>query len=150
MNGINVGRWLAGGLAAGIVIWILEGLSSALLYMDAMQAAHDAHGLSMELGASTVVLTVVVSLITGITMIFFYAAIRPRFGPGPKTAVIVAVGLWVGGYLLSLIGYYLLGLYPVGLLVLWGVTGLIEMILAAVLGAWIYREPQVTPAPGPM
>lgn len=50
---------------------------------------------------------------------FLYAAARPRFGAGPKTAVIVAVAMWAGGYLLSLVGYHMLGLYP---------------------GGWIYRE----------
>lgn len=62
------------------------------------------------------------------------------FGAGPKTAVIVAVGLWTGGYLLSLMGYHLLGLFPVSMLTIWGAVGLVEMTLASLLGAWIYRE----------
>jgi hypothetical protein len=81
-----------------------------------------------------------VSLIVGFALVFFYAAARPRFGPGPKTAVIVAVALWVGGYLLNLLGYRMIGLFPAGMLVLWGAIGLVEMILAGILGAWIYRE----------
>jgi len=86
------------------------------------------------------VLTVVVSMIVGLTLVFFYAAVRPRFGPGPKTAALVAIVLWVGGYLLSLIGYGMIGLYPKTMLTLWGLTGLIEMIVAAHVGGWIYRE----------
>jgi hypothetical protein len=117
MSGINMNRWLAGGVAAGILIWVLEGLSSTLLYMDQMEAALTAHNMSMELSAGVMVLTVVISLIAGLALIFFYAAARPRFGPGPKTAVIVAVALWFGGWLLSLIGYQMIGLYPTGLLI---------------------------------
>jgi hypothetical protein len=139
MSGINVNRWLAGGVAAGVLIWVLEGLGSLLL-MDQMEAALTAHGLSMELSAGVMILTVVVGLIAGLTLIFFYAAARPRFGPGPKTAVIVAVAFWFGGWLLSLIGYHMIGLYPAGLLTVWGVQGLVELILAALLGGKIYRE----------
>lgn len=139
MSGINVNRWLAGGVAAGALIWILEGLGS-FIYMDQMEAALEAHSLSMEMSAGVMVLTVVVSLIAGLTLIFFYAAARPRFGPGPKTAAIVAVALWFGGWLLSLIGYQMMGLYPTGLLIQWGIQGLVELILAALLGGVIYRE----------
>lgn len=139
MGGINVGRWIAGGAAAGAVIWVLEGLAS-MLYMADMEAAMAAHNLSMEMSASVVVVSILVSLLVGLTLVFFYAAARPRFGEGPKTAVLVAVALWVGGYLVSLLGYQLMGLFPSGLLTIWGVVGLIEMILAGLVGAWIYRE----------
>jgi hypothetical protein len=140
MSGINVNRWLAGGVAAGILIWVLEGLSSMLLYMDEVEAALAAHSMSMELSAGVMVLAVVISLIVGLTLVFFYAAARPRFGPGPRTAIIVAVALWFGGWLPSLIGYGMIGLYPTGLLIQWAIVGLVELILAALLGGVIYRE----------
>lgn len=73
-------------------------------------------------------------------MVFSYAVARPRFGPGPKTAITVAVALWVGGYLLSLFGYQMLGLFPGRMLVLWGRVGLVEMVLAALVGGWIYLQ----------
>ncbi len=139
MGGINVGRWLAGGLVAGLIVWLLEGAAS-VVYMDQMKAAMDAHGLAMEMTAMTWVLTVAVSLLVGLVAVFFYAAARPRFGPGPRTAVLVAVVLFCGGYLLSIIGYHMLGLFPLRMLVLWGLIGLVELILATLAGAWIYRE----------
>jgi hypothetical protein len=52
----------------------------------------------------------------------------------------MAVGFWFGGWLLSLIGYQMIGLYPAGLLIQWGIVGLVELILAALLGGVIYRE----------
>jgi hypothetical protein len=140
MAGINVNRWLAGGGAAGILIWVLEGLSSMLLYMDEVEAALAAHSMSMELSAGVMVLAVVISLIVGLTLVFFYAAARPRFGPGPRTAIIVAVALWFGGWLPSLIGYGMIGLYPTSLLIQWAIVGLVELVLAALLGGVIYRE----------
>jgi hypothetical protein len=139
MAGINRGRWLVGGVAAGVVMWLIEG-GASVLYMDDMQAALQRLGLSMEMTAKVWVLSVAVSLILGLALVFFYAAARPRFGPGPRTAAIVALGLWASGYLLSLVGYYMLGIYPNGMLVMWGVVGLLEMMVAAMVGAWIYRE----------
>jgi len=139
MNGINVRRWAAGGIAAGLLIWIIEGAAS-LLYMEQMHAAMESHGLRMEPTPGLFVISVVMSLLSGLVLVSFYAAARPRFGPGPRTAVTVAVALWLGGMVLSLLGYHMLGLFPVSMLVVWGAVGLVEMILAALLGGWIYRE----------
>jgi len=56
----------------------------------------------------------------------------------------VAVVLWLGGYVPSLIGYDMIKLFPRTMLYQWGLVGLLEMIIAAVVGAWIYREPTIT------
>jgi hypothetical protein len=140
MSGINMGRWVSAGIVAGVVMWLAEG-GASMLYMADMEASLAAHNLSMELTAGIMATTVVVSLIAGLVLMFVYAAMRPRFGAGPKTAVIAAIALWCGGYLLSLIGYGMIGLYPGGLLMIWGAVGLAEMIIAALIGGAIYREP---------
>lgn len=139
MGKINIGRWLAGGVVAGVIMWVLEGVMS-LLYVEQMQAALDAAGLSVEMNAAAVFTSILVSLLLGLLLIFLYAAVRPRFGPGPKTALIVAVALFAGGYLPSLLGYRMIGLYTDQLLLQWGIQGLVEMIVATLAGAWIYRE----------
>jgi hypothetical protein len=139
MRGINLQRWLIGGLAAGVVIWILEGIAG-MFYMEDMQASLDAIGISMDMSTEVFVLSILVSLLVGLVSIYFYAASRTRFGAGPRTAVVVAVMLFLGGYLPSLIGYHMFGLFPDRLLALWSLTGLIEMIIATLVGAWIYRE----------
>ena len=56
----------------------------------------------------------------------------------------MAVVLWLGGYVPSLIGYDMIKLFPRTMLYQWGLVGLLEMIIAAVVGAWIYREPTIT------
>lgn len=140
MAGINTSRWLAGGVVAALLIWLLEGAGS-VLYMDDMQASLQKLGISFEMNARMWAIAVLVSLISGLVLIFLYAAARPRFGPGPRTAMIVACVFWAGGYLISLIGFSMLGIYPTGMLVMWGVVGLVEMNVAALVGGWIYREP---------
>jgi hypothetical protein len=139
MRGISVSRWLAGGVVAAAVIFVLEGISSAF-YMEDLEAALAPLGLSIELTGCLWVLAVLGCLLLGLVLVFFYAAARPRFGPGPMTAVRVAVALWAGGYVLSIIGAGLMGMFPPGLLVWWAAVGLAEMILAALAGGWMYRE----------
>ncbi len=144
MSGINVGRWLAGGLVAAIVIFVLEGALSSL-YVDRVTQALAARNITMEMEASTLLWAVVISLLNGLVLIFLYAAARPRFGAGVKTAVIVAVAMALGGGVPTLIGYQMLGLYPSDLLLWWTVQFLAEYIVAAVAGAWVYREPATRP-----
>jgi hypothetical protein len=139
MGGINVNRWLLGSVVAALVIWLLEGAGS-MLYMADMQAALEKLGLRFEMSAVMFATSVIVCLISGLVMIFLYAAARPRLGAGPRTAVVVAAVYWLGGYFLSLVGYQMLGLFPTRMLATWGVVGLVEMILGALAGAWLYRE----------
>ncbi len=139
MGGINVGRWLAGGFAASVVTFLMEGLWSSM-YMEQVEAALADLGLEMHMTGMNWVLAIVVSLIFGFALVFFYAVARPRFGPGPMTAIKMAVAFWIGGYLLQLIGYHMMGFYPDSLLVMWGWQGLISTILGALAGGWVYRE----------
>ena len=139
MGGINVARWLAGGVVAGIVMWVIEGVANILL-MEEMEKALESLGVSMEMTAGTWVMTVLMSLLTGLVLVFLYAAARPRFGAGPKTAIIVAVALFAGGMLIALMGYGMMGFYPTRLLVIWGCIGFVELILVSLAGAWVYRE----------
>ena len=139
MYGININRWLLGGLVAGVIMWLAEGAAS-VLYMTDMEAAMAAHGLSMAAGTGTVLISLAVSLIAGLVLVFLYAAARSRFGPGPKTAAKMAVVMWLGGYLLSILGYKMMGLFPDRMLMLWAVVGLAEMIVASIAGAWVYQE----------
>ncbi|MDH5315090.1 MAG: hypothetical protein OEW44_01310 [Gemmatimonadota bacterium] len=139
MYGININRWLLGGLVAGVIMWLAEGAASGL-YMTDMEAAMAAHGLSMTTGTGTVLISLAVSLIAGLVLVFLYAAARSRFGPGPKTAAKMAVVMWLGGYLLSILGYKMMGLFPDRMLMLWAVVGLAEMVVASIVGAWIYHE----------
>ena len=139
MGGINIGRWLAGGFAAAVVTFLMEGLWSTM-YMDQAEAAMANLGLSMDMTGATWVLAIVVSLILGMALVFFYAVARARFGPGPMTAIKITVAFWASGYLLQLIGYHMGGFYPDALLVMWSWQGLVSMVLAALVGGFIYKE----------
>jgi hypothetical protein len=139
MRTIVVRRWLGSGLAAGALIFVCEG-ALGRLYLSDIQALLAEHRMVMVMDATAWIISVCVSLIIGLTIMFFYATARTRFGPGPITAIKVGVALWIGGYAVSLLGYKLIGLFPDKLLTIWGIAGLVEMMLAALVGGWLYRE----------
>ena len=99
-----------------------------------------AHGITFDTSASFLALTVAISALEGLVLIFLYAAARPRFGPGPRAALTIALTMWLGSYLVSIAGFGMLGIYPMSMLALWASIGLIEMCAGCLIGAWLYRE----------
>jgi hypothetical protein len=72
---------------------------------------------------------------------WLYAAIRPRYGPGPKTAAVAGLAGWFAIAIIE-VELALLLLLPIslgGLAVPLGVS-LPAMIVAAIVGAWKYKE----------
>jgi hypothetical protein len=93
-----------------------------------------------ELGGGQIAAFAIVALLYGIALIWIYAAIRPRFGPGPKTAVVAGLTMWVVAWLLVSAYMIVIGVYPAGLMIAATVWGLFELLIAAVAGAWLYQE----------
>lgn len=82
----------------------------------------------------------ILGFLSGITAVLLYATARPRFGPGPKTAVFTGFVLWVIGYALPSFGFSAMGFLPKRLLLIGTMAGLAEVILASMAGAWLYKE----------
>ena len=76
----------------------------------------------------------------GIFLVWLYAAIRPRFGAGPKTAAIAGVAYWVLFGLLNTLSQMPLGLFPQNLAITMTAVTLVEAILATLVGAKLYSE----------
>ena len=88
---INTQKVVVGGLAAGVVIAAIDFVVNGVLLADQNEAAMNAlnPGLMANMeGGSFIATMVVLSLAWGILIAFTYAAMRPRFGEGPKTALI--------------------------------------------------------------
>ncbi len=79
----------------------------------------------------------------GIAAVWLYAAIRPRYGAGPKTAIRVGLVTWAVAVFLANLGNYPLGLFPTRLLVITSVVALVEIVVATLVGAWLYKEEEV-------
>ncbi len=139
MGAINNGRVLVGGLLAGLVFNIGETLLNAVVVAGPMQEIAEAHNLQ-DPGGPGIGIFVLMGFALGVLMTWFYAAARPRLGPGPKTAAIIGAALWFPSYLIPIVGWVVLGLAPLGLGVVMSIWGLVEMVLSAVAGGWLYQE----------
>lgn len=139
MGQINVGRVVLGGLLAGLVVNIGETILNLVVVAQEMQDALKARNLP-ELGGGPIAGFVVFAFLLGIGTIWLYAAIRPRFGAGVRTAAIAGVAVWLLAYVYRAIGLVLMGFFPAKVTVVATVWGLAEIILASIAGAWIYTE----------
>ena len=135
---INATRVTLGGLLAGLVINVGETISS-FIFGDQINVALEALG-RPPLGGALVALAVVLTFVFGIVLVWLSAAVRPRFGAGPKTAIIAGLLIWVVASVFPSISYVMLGLFPTGLIAISVVWALVEIPLASVAGAWLYKE----------
>ena len=139
MGKINFGRVLLGGLVAGVILSIGEYLLNDVVLAKQMAAVLRKLGVP-EPGTNFVIIAVAMTLVLGIVLVWLYALIRSRLGPGPKTAVVAAVIMWFGVYLYTgAINGTLLQI-PMNFILIGFVWGLIEYILAALAGAALYSE----------
>lgn len=133
MGGINWRSVLLCGSAAGLA-WSLLTLPILVLFggeiIDAVPRPLVTVG---RLGSFTL------NVVAGIWAVWLYTAIRPLYGPGPKTAAIAGSSWW----LIATIATW--QWTEIGLLRFSGLVGLIMaslpiLIVVTTVGAWLYQE----------
>jgi hypothetical protein len=139
MGNINIGRVILGGLVAGLLLNIGEVVLNDLILGAQMKSFFAAHNF-VEPGGSFIVAAVGLTFVMGIMLVLGYACIRTRCGPGPKTAFIAALFAWFAVYCYSgIINGIMFGIPPATMAVII-VFGLVEYSLAALAGAYLYKE----------
>lgn len=138
MGNINWGRVFLGGLLFGVVGGILLFLLANLVGGDLIALAR-ATGKFPESKAVQFGMCVTAMILFGILTIWLYAAIRPRFGPGPKTACIAALATSLFGITADVV-WGSLGFVPLSALVPLVASGVPVIFVAALVGAWPYKE----------
>lgn len=137
MSKINWVRVIIGGLVAGLVWTVLSSLITAFLSREFVAAVPG--GRLAKPPGGMVALLCGLNLVMGMWAIWLYAAIRPRYGPGIKTAVIAGLAWWLIAAIDDSI-WGSLGFVSPHALLMPVVTSLPALIVAAVVGAWLYRE----------
>ena len=142
MGRINWGKVFIGGLLAGVVINVGEYLFHAVLFKDQVAEMMRAMGKdpATVMTGNAIVIWNILGFLTGIGAVWGYAAIRPRFGAGAKTAAIAGVAVWYFSRFLGGIGEMNMGMMSQKMIMTGLVWGLVEMIIATIAGAWAYKE----------
>lgn len=147
MGKINYARVIFGGIVGGIVAatldWFFNGVLIGQLWDDAMKSLNRPNALA---GAAFLVVLYLLFIGGGILVVWMYAAIRPRFGAGVRTAVYAGLVAWAFSSLLSNLENVVNGLYDPRLMLYDTLFGLISVVTGAVIGAALYKEAESTPA----
>ena len=140
MGRINIGRVLLGGIVAGIVSdalgYLVDGVLLEPRWTDGMLAL----GRS-EFSPNQWIWFNLLGILSGIVLIWIYAAIRPRFGAGAGTAILAGVTVWVVGALIPNLSFmWIGGLFSKHLTAFTTAGALVEIVIGAVAGAALYKE----------
>ncbi|HEY8091724.1 MAG TPA: hypothetical protein VIF09_27860 [Polyangiaceae bacterium] len=135
---MNVRRILLGGLAAGLAMNLLDFVTNAILFKKAWADAYAALHLAPS-DAAVGGFWTAFDLLAGILIAFLYAAMRPRFGAGVRTAVIAGGVEWLLVHM-TLGSHFVDGVFPAGALLGTGALELVSAVLGGVVAGKLYVE----------
>lgn len=140
--GINTSKVVVGGLAAGVVANIIGYLGFGMwlgprLEAEAVAVAPMLAGRGMS--PTAIGTQVVFQFVIGLLLVWLYAAIRPRFGPGMKTAIYAALVVWVCGFVFHY-DWLLSGLMTPVTYAMASCVALVQLIASAGVGGMLYKE----------
>ncbi|HET6616588.1 MAG TPA: hypothetical protein VFH69_02125 [Gemmatimonadota bacterium] len=139
MNPINWGRVILGGLVTGVVLNVGEWALHEVVMAERLEAAVAEMGMEPPSG-SDIGIFVAMTFVLGILLIWLYAAIRPRYGPGPKAAICAALFVWTLLYAFWYLYNIAWEIFPRDMVTISTVWGFFELPIATLVGAWLYRE----------
>jgi hypothetical protein len=139
---INASKVLVGGLAAGVVYNIIGFVGFGMLLgprfeAEAVAVAPVLQGRGMT--GSAIAINVIASFAAGILLVWLYAAMRPRFGPGMKTATMAALAVWICGFLFHL-DWLIVGLMTPATYMMAAVMAMVQVLPSAAVGGMLYQE----------
>jgi hypothetical protein len=135
---INIRSLLSSGLVAGLII-NLSAIAMVPMVGDQFNMVLASRGLP-PLSNMAMVFFSCVSFIFGLSLVWFYAMAKIQFGSGIKTAAKVSVIVWFFTYFIANVSNVVYGFMPIGLTVIGTVWGLVELVVASVVGAKLYKD----------
>jgi hypothetical protein len=140
MGKMNVGRVVLGGIAAGVVINIWEGIMRGVVFQERGAEIMAALGKPAAISAKQVIAFNVWGFVVGILTVWLYAAIRPRLGAGPKTAIVAGLFVWALVFALGVMPVVFTHLLPVDFGAITVCGEAVMMLIAGLVGGALYKE----------
>ena len=139
MSQINLAGVLKGGVAAGLIMNASQMLLNVPIAGAQIDQELTARNIPPVVG-NQIVVFLLLRMLLGIATVWLYAAIRPRFGAGPKTAMCAGLVVWALSSLYMAINMGVLGMHSMSIVVLGIVWSAIEMMVASAVGGYLYTE----------
>jgi hypothetical protein len=141
MPGINTQKVVVGGLVAAVVFAVIDGVIFGVLLKTELEAGTVRLGLDPAVAMSTagIAMWVVMELVFGQLVVWTYAAMRPRFGPGVKTAMYAGLVPWLSTFLIFA-SQTQTGIHTTSLFWKAAVLSLISVMVGTIAGAAVYKE----------
>jgi len=139
MSNINVGRVILGGLVAGVVANACDYVINGILMADDQAAMAQRLNLDQAAVAGSMTTWIIVDFLYGLLIVFTYAAIRPRFGAGPRTAIIAGLTLFLA-ITAVLMGFASMGIFTQDLFLKSSALSLVATLAASLAGGAVYKE----------
>jgi uncharacterized membrane protein len=142
MAAINTGKVVTAGLAAGLVLNVIDFVANTFILGNRMKAELDAVNPQLWSAMNdpkNIAWFVALDFLLGILIVWLYAAIRPRFGAGPSTAVRAGVFAWVVASLMWLY-FYFMGLTSMASYAMGTILALLNFVVSAWVGGRLYAE----------
>jgi len=144
---MNWKRIVAGGLVAGIVLNVGEFVVEPLM---GPQMENFFRRLSLPVpGEGPMVALAGLAMVLGVVAVWLYAALKPAFGAGMRTAAIAGVVVWLLSCVFPNVLMLAFGLFDAKLFWFSTVWPLIETVVATMAGAKLYRDDAIR-APSPL
>ena len=144
MGNINWWRVLSGGVFATAIISVIW---LPVLLAFRQDYAHMAASLGLVIRPTLRMLIygIVAMPTAGILAVWLYAAIRPRYGAGPRTAAIAGAAIWLATLIVDG-AWASFGVMPLPLFAITKSTDLVAIVVGTIAGAWVYKEPALAVA----
>lgn len=134
---MNARRILLAGLLAGLLINVLDFITNAVIFGATWAEVYK--GLGRPETPAIPIFWISFDFVAGVIIAFLYAAMRPRFGAGPKAAIVAGLIEWLICHL-TLASHLADGLFPPGLLLGTGALELVSALAGALVAGRLYRE----------
>jgi hypothetical protein len=143
MEKINISRVMWGGLLASVVFiiieFIVEGFVNLVFGFDEANLARQYFPDIILSGVSYQVVNIIYLISTCTLTIWLYAALCPKFGVGPKTAIISSL-LVIILIFLFMVNHINMGIYPLKPALISLVISLVEFPISIVAGSSFYKS----------
>lgn len=133
-------RVILGGFVAGIVMNVIDAIANSVLLAGRYRQLQESGHLLADPRQPFLPIWILSIFFIGFILAFLYASVRPRLGPGAKTAALI--GLAVGFVWAFPSNFATASWIPLGrfLPFVWSISSVIESLAGALVAGALYQE----------